>query len=118
MRRLLLLLTLAITGCGPSYSFDLIQDDPHGADFRSDELTLYEGRAVALELLEGGDPVDGGEDVALHMVDGAVAGITRISTPKPHDFVVWGVGEGQTELQILVDGEVEHIVDVTVLPQD
>ncbi len=105
----------AIMGCSPSYSLELISED-HGAISEEQSLTLLVGNAVGVTPLENDNAID--EDARVELTSTSRRIMEVAGTQDPREFVVWGVAPGVAQVEVIIDGELEGIIDVEVAPRE
>jgi hypothetical protein len=121
--QLLLLSALACTGCdddSPRYaglSFDVQSAPPVPVSVESDRIELVTGLAVKV----GVDPISAGEGdysgrdlVALRAQDGDLLAV--YATEDAREFVLVGLREGDTCLQVKINRQERECIDVRILP--
>jgi len=122
MRRRALFALLLSLGCGddgPSYAgveFDVISAPPLPVMIGSEALTLVAGLAVKVSAtpLSSGHEYPKKTRLALRSADPSLLAV--FASEARSDFVLVGLREGTTCLEVRIDGEVEECVPTSVQP--
>jgi hypothetical protein len=104
-----------LVGCGPEYSLGLTSD-AHGADIEETLIAIPVGNAIGVQPLEDGDPLED-EEVFVELSSTAPSIMEVAETGDPSEFVLWGRSAGRADVEIIIDGQVEGVVEVEVLPR-
>jgi hypothetical protein len=103
-----------LAGCSTNYSFDLTTQ-PHGATVNPAGVRLTVGNAIGVTPLENDDPID--LDVAVELVSTAPHIMDIAPSGDPSEFVMWGLSAGVADVEVILDGQLEGLVEVEVLPR-
>lgn len=109
-------LALAAVGCGPSYDHLQLNprtNPPAAVVLLPTQIQLPAGIAVAVTAtpMDGQSKID--KELILSSSNPAVFGVARDASGK--GFVLFGVSQGEAQLQIQVDGEEEPSIPTAVL---
>lgn len=104
-----------LMGCAPEYRLELTTDD-HGADVIGQHIAIPVGNAIGVTPLENDDPVD--LEVDIELVSSAPSIMDVAATGDPREFVLWGISAGIADVEVLIDGELEDIIEVEVVPRE
>lgn len=101
-------------GCAPEYRLELTTED-HGAEVVGQHIAIPVGNAIGVTPLEDDDPID--PEVAIELVSSAPSIMEIATTGEPREFVLWGISAGIADVEVLIDGELEEVIEVEVLPR-
>lgn len=113
----LLVVAAAAAGCGYSLKAEDQTEPPIAVEVSGDEMSLPVGIAVGFRGVprNHGDELD--EEVGLEILSDDPT-IARVDpTTSARGFVIYGVRAGTTTLTVLLDGDEELILPVTVTAQ-
>jgi hypothetical protein len=115
----------ALLGCSPP-AYDHMELEPAGAGSAAGQLsplsiTLTEGAVMEVTAvpMSSSGPLGGGFTFDLTSSDTTVLGVEpALGEPSgPADFVFFGVGPGDAEIRVTINGEPEASIPATVTAQ-
>ncbi len=107
-------LSTLVVGCGFDLGFKDKSSPPLATTVSAESISIYEGIAIGVAVLDGDDPVDSSDSVSLS-IDDPILGIEP--TNQQNEFVVFGVAPGKTTVHVMVNGEEEASIPAEVRMQ-
>jgi len=120
MRRFTNLALLALAACAPDYAYldvDPVSTPPVFVDITDASITLPAGIAVVVKASpRSGNSEDYDENNQLDLISQDRDVLTTFRRDDPRQFVLAGVFEGETCVEVRIDGDVKDCIPVLVEP--
>jgi len=95
-------LTAASAGCGFDLGFRDKTLPPLEATVTENGISIFEGIAIGVTVLDGGDPIRDSDHIEFRPQD-PILGFE--ATTEATDFVVFGISPGKTTVRVFVNGD-------------